>query len=194
MVATIALLVLCDPSLLRLALTVHFPLYGGHSIRAGQPGTFCLPQMPTHVCSGASSPLSHVTVLKVLEEDLAKVAPTPCEVGCCCVHTGCEWQSEQRQLLMWHWASSWRGGASSWRASTGITLQECPWCSGGPGDPASLVLAPRQPPTHPALYSSVQFSCSVMSNSLRPHESQHARPPCPSPTPGVYSNSCPLSQ
>ena len=33
-----------------------------------------------------------------------------------------------------------------------------------------------------------------MSNSLRPHESQHGRPPCPSPTPGVYSNSCPLSQ
>ena len=33
-----------------------------------------------------------------------------------------------------------------------------------------------------------------MSNSLWPHESQHARPPCPSPTPGVYSNSCPLSQ
>ena len=42
--------------------------------------------------------------------------------------------------------------------------------------------------------SSVQFSCSVLSNSLRPHESQHARPPCPSPTPGVYSNSCPSSQ
>ena len=42
--------------------------------------------------------------------------------------------------------------------------------------------------------SSVQFSCSVMSNSLRHHESQHARPPCPSPTPWVYSNSCPLSQ
>ena len=42
--------------------------------------------------------------------------------------------------------------------------------------------------------SSVQFSCSVMSDSLRPHESQHARPPCPSPTPGVYSNSCPSSQ
>ena len=38
-----------------------------------------------------------------------------------------------------------------------------------------------------------QFSCSVVSNSLRPHESQHARPPCPSPTPGVYSNSCPLN-
>ena len=40
----------------------------------------------------------------------------------------------------------------------------------------------------------VQFSRSVVSNSLRPHESQHARPPCPSPTPGVYSNSCPLSR
>ena len=34
------------------------------------------------------------------------------------------------------------------------------------------------------LFSSVQFSCSVVSDSLRPHESQHARPPCPSPTPG----------
>ena len=42
--------------------------------------------------------------------------------------------------------------------------------------------------------SSVQFSCSVVSNSLWPHESQHARPSCPSPTPGVYSNSCPSSR
>ena len=42
-------------------------------------------------------------------------------------------------------------------------------------------------------FSSVQFSCSVVSDSLRPHESQHTRPPCPSPTPGVYSHSCPLS-
>ena len=43
-------------------------------------------------------------------------------------------------------------------------------------------------------FSSVQFSHSVMSNSLGPHESQHARPPCPSKTPGVHSDSCPLSQ
>ena len=43
-------------------------------------------------------------------------------------------------------------------------------------------------------YSSVQFSHSVVSDSLQPHESQHARPPCPSPNPGVYSNSCPLIQ
>ena len=41
--------------------------------------------------------------------------------------------------------------------------------------------------------TSVQFSCSVMSNFLRPHESQHTRPPCPSPTLGVYPNSCPSS-
>ena len=40
---------------------------------------------------------------------------------------------------------------------------------------------------------SVQFGHSVMSDSLRPHESQHARLPCPSPTPGVYPNSCALS-
>ena len=40
---------------------------------------------------------------------------------------------------------------------------------------------------------SVQFSRSVVSNSLQPHGLQHARPPCPSPTPGVYSHSCPLS-
>ena len=41
--------------------------------------------------------------------------------------------------------------------------------------------------------SSVQFS-SVASDSLQPHESQHARPPCPSPTPGVHSDSRPQSQ
>ena len=43
-------------------------------------------------------------------------------------------------------------------------------------------------------FSSVQFSHSVVSNSLRPHESQHTRPPCQSPTPGVYSNSGSSSQ
>ena len=43
-------------------------------------------------------------------------------------------------------------------------------------------------------FSSVQFSRSVMSDSLQPHELQHVRPLCPSPTSGVYSNSCPSSQ
>ena len=44
----------------------------------------------------------------------------------------------------------------------------------------------------PAKPQQVQFSRSVMSDSLQPHEPQHARPPCPSPTPRTYSNSCPL--
>ena len=43
-------------------------------------------------------------------------------------------------------------------------------------------------------FSSVQFSRSVVSNSLRPHELQHTRPPCPSPTPGVHPDSRPSSQ
>ena len=49
-------------------------------------------------------------------------------------------------------------------------------------------------PKPSTIFRSVQFSRSVMSDSFRPHESQHARPPCPSPTPGVHSDSCPSSQ
>ena len=44
------------------------------------------------------------------------------------------------------------------------------------------------------LMHAAQFSRSVVSNSLRPHGLQHTRPPCPSPTPGVYSNPCPSSR
>ena len=43
-------------------------------------------------------------------------------------------------------------------------------------------------------WATVQFSCSVVSDSLQLHEPQHARPPCPSPTPGVHPNPCPSSQ
>ena len=43
------------------------------------------------------------------------------------------------------------------------------------------------------IIGSVQFSCSVVSDSSQPHESEHKRPPCPSPPPGVYPNSCPSS-
>ena len=74
--------------------------------------------------------------------------------------------------------------------------------------PAGLNLRILAPPKPASLYmqtwhftyltsvqfSSVQFSCSVVSDSLRPHESQHARSPCPSPTPGVHSDSHPWSQ
>ena len=48
--------------------------------------------------------------------------------------------------------------------------------------------------SHRNFLSSVQFSDSVLSDSLWPHRLQHARPPCPSPTPEVRSNSCPLSR
>ena len=74
-----------------------------------------------------------------------------------------------------------------------------------PGDLPDPGIKPRSPSLQvdalnsesagkPILSSSVQFSRSVVSDSLQPHESQHTRPPCPSPTPRVYSNSCPLSQ
>ena len=43
-------------------------------------------------------------------------------------------------------------------------------------------------------FNSVQSSHSVVSDSLQPHEPQHTRPPCPSPTPGVHPNPCPLNQ
>ena len=60
----------------------------------------------------------------------------------------------------------------------------------------TLHVAILHPPSifslHPYILS--QFSCSVVSDSLRAHESQHARPPCPSPTPGVHSDSRPSSQ
>ena len=49
------------------------------------------------------------------------------------------------------------------------------------------------PPARYIQFSSVQFSHSVVSDSLQPHELQHARPPCLSPTPGIYPNPCPSS-
>ena len=69
-----------------------------------------------------------------------------------------------------------------------------------PGDLPDWGIKPVSPasPASPALQmeacSSVQFSRSVVSGSLRPCELQHARPPCPSPTPGVHPNPCPLSR
>ena len=72
-----------------------------------------------------------------------------------------------------------------------------------PGDLPDPGTESTAPASSPALqvdssplsrFSSVQFSRSVMSDSLWPHESQHTRPPCPSPTPGVHPNSCALSR
>ena len=62
--------------------------------------------------------------------------------------------------------------------------------------PSSILLTPSPPAFNLCQhqFSSVQFSRSVMSNSLRPHELQHARPLCPSPTPRIHSDSRPSSQ
>ena len=49
-------------------------------------------------------------------------------------------------------------------------------------------------PSPMLIFSSVQFSCSVVSDSLWPNKAQHARPPCPSPTPGIHTDSRPSSQ
>ena len=54
-------------------------------------------------------------------------------------------------------------------------------------DPFNRYKPERRSNSYFVSFSSVQFSRSFVSNSLRPHESQHARPPCPSPTPGVHS-------
>ena len=96
-------------------------------------------------------------------------------------------------------AHTWGFSSSFWPQNRGARPgQPCSW-------PHSL--SSPSPESRPAgLYgpllwagngnplSSVQFSHSVMSDTLRPHGLQHARPPCPSPTPRVYSNSYPLSQ
>ena len=89
-------------------------------------------------------------------------------------------------------------------------LSLAPSCSDNPlwtpSQPSSCQTSDKKPHSWPvvmppwrmdfssAQLSSVQFGCSAMYNSLQSHRLQHARPPCPSPTPRVYSNSCPLSQ
>ena len=84
--------------------------------------------------------------------------------------------------FMWIFLVGWQRGKTLFLLLThspGSDLQEASNNSG------SLVIH---------VFSSVQFSRSFMSDSLRPHESQHTRPPCPSPTPGVHSDSRPPSQ
>ena len=100
-----------------------------------------------------------------------------------------------------------RFAACSFWLPTGFILCVCGRITAKGANVCSIARKhPRLPHVYPAcpsrsgqgcteepLSASAQFSRSVGSDSLRPHELQHARPPCPSPTPGVYSNSCPLS-
>ena len=68
-----------------------------------------------------------------------------------------------------------------------ILIHQYHWC-----DDTSLPLTLHS--LHEDWFFSVQFSCSAVSDSLWPREPQHARPPCPSPTPGIHPNPCPLSR
>ena len=79
-------------------------------------------------------------------------------------------QQQQNHSIPWCFHVCW-----DWR-----TLGQCNWVDAG----TKLTIQN---------WYSVQFSCSVMPDSLRPHGLQHSRPPCPSPTPRVHSNSCPSS-
>ena len=74
----------------------------------------------------------------------------------------------------------------SWLCSVGLQVQ-------APALDAKITALQRQF-NHLPQFSSVQFSRSVVSDSLRPNEPQHARPPCQSPTPRVHQNPCPLSR
>ena len=70
-----------------------------------------------------------------------------------------------------------------------------PYCHFKPSSiTASPTVSPALQRAATDCFSSIQFSRSVVSDSLQPHELQHARPPCPSPTPGIHPNSCPLSR
>ena len=79
--------------------------------------------------------------------------------------------------------STWGPGGYPLKFTSLIALIKCSLCT-----LKYLVVAVER-----QRWGSVQFSCSVVSDSLRPHELQHARPPCPSPTPAVHSNSHPSS-
>ena len=81
------------------------------------------------------------------------------------------------------------------RVSKGICLSSNKVEGEGHGETAVKFEAQSPSSSHPGSeWASIQFSRSVVSDSLRPHKPQHATPPCPSPTPGVYSDSCPLSR
>ena len=110
--------------------------------------------------------------------------------------------------------SLWPRGLSPSRLRSPWDFSREKYCSGlpffPPGDIPNLGIEPTSP-VSPAsagrlfmtephgkptvhIFNSVQFSRSFVSNSLWPHEPQHIRPPCPSPTPGVYPNPCPWSR
>ena len=110
------------------------------------------------------------------------------------------------QWLLWLWADIWVLFGSPSRDGSPSLISS--WYSTHASDPFlsdwnisrwkalsfNFLFYPGVELINNVVLVSVQFGLSVVSNSLRPHGLQHARPPCPSPTPGVHSNSCPSSQ
>ena len=141
---------------------------------------------------------------------------------CVCVLESCSISNSianpMHSPMIWHWTQGWRRRCGHLKLKKNSPLLFLPFRN---GHSVSYLLSVQAPPSQvgtagmgtnlwmfPFLelrkdilhlllgtqFSSVQFSCSVMSDSLRPHESQHTRLPCPSQTPGVYSNSRPSSR
>ena len=98
------------------------------------------------------------------------------------------WDGWMASLTRWR-ESEWTPGVvmdrEAWRAAIHGVAKSQTWLS-------NWTTTKRRKRKNTHKHSSVQFSCLVVSDSLRPHELQHARPPCLSPTSGVYPNSCPL--
>ena len=87
------------------------------------------------------------------------------------------------------------GGSAGKESACNVgDLGSKPGLGRSPGEGKGYPLQPSGLETSVDCIVSVQFSRSVVSDSLRPHELQHARPPCPSPTPGVHPDSRPSSQ
>ena len=106
-----------------------------------------------------------VELFQILKDDAVKV-----------LHSICQqiWNTQQ-------WLQDWKRSVFI-PIPKKVNAKECPkYCT------IALI-------SHTSKIRSDQISCSVVSDSLRPHESQHTRPPCPSSTPGVHPDSCPSSQ
>ena len=104
----------------------------------------------------------------------------------------------QTRILEWV-AIPFSRGSSPSRDHTLVSCicRQIPYCLGHQESPAGdrrKQEATKEPTKQLRIEESVQFNRSVVSDSLQPHESQHARPPCASPTSGVHQISCSLSQ
>ena len=117
-------------------------------------------------------------------------------------HSSCSWTSYNTwhcSSILWRTLPPWASAMLQSLGSLSTFLSfffswRSHWDSCLPSLPRALTPHHELPLLNTCYIRSDQISHSVVSNSLRPHESQHARPPCPSPTPGVHSDSRPSSQ